>query len=68
MTCLEHDAGTVGLPVIESYPALDGWQLHSLEHQVAFTCGVCAKPRESVLVAVDGDQRPICPACYAQHR
>lgn len=67
MTCLDQDAGTVGLPIIDSYPPFFGWQLHSLAHQVNFVCSVCDKRRESVMLAIDDKGRPVCPACYARH-
>lgn len=71
MTCLEPDMEryehrTVGLPIIDSYPPLAGWQLHSLAHQVNFTCAMCNTRRESVMLAIDDGQRPACPACYAR--
>lgn len=66
MTCLDKTPETVGLPIIDSYPPLAGWQLHSLAHQVNFTCAMCNKRRESVMLAIDDGQRPACPACYAR--
>lgn len=58
--------GDKSLEIIASYPEWAGLQLHSLALPAEYRCVGCGEQRESTVVAVAADRKPVCPMCYAR--